>query len=158
MLLASTTGTVMHKQLERFYTQIDGAMTMGMDYAADATTTSTKYEDLELRQVKEEPVTPTDDARSTAEDEVNTWPHVPRLTTGGDKYTLLPKDKVVGEIQGLYISPTDLKHTLDYVTRYITEHGQAEEGAIITTYMDSYEDYFTDIDQMVDQQTYHGRD
>ena len=78
---------------------------MGMDYAAGATTTSTKYEDLELQQVKEEPVTPTDDARSVADDETNTWPHVPKLTTGGDKYTLLPKDKSGGRDPGLIPQP-----------------------------------------------------
>ena len=105
-----------------------------------------EYEDLELQQVKEEPVTPTEDARSTADDDTTTWPHVPKLTTGGDKYTLLPKDQVVGNIPGLYLSPTDLQHTVEYVTRYLTTHSQAEEGAIITSYMGSYDEYFIDID------------
>ena len=79
--------------------------------------------------------------------------HIPKLTTGGDRYTLLPSAHAFGNIPGLYLSPTDLKHTVDYVTTYLTTHSQAEEGAIITSYLDSYDEYLTDIDQMAEQQT-----
>ena len=62
MLPIKTDESIMHKQLERFFTKIDSTLTMGKDYAKEANETDNHYEDLELNHVKEEPVTPTEDA------------------------------------------------------------------------------------------------
>ena len=69
------------------------------------------------------------------------------------KHTLLPKDSAVGNASGLYIDEADLKRTTDYITSYILEHHYPEEGAIISAYMEQYDDYYSDIDQMADLQT-----
>ena len=85
ILPTTSDAVVMHKQLERFYTCISSSTEMGKDYAGATNATDTQYEDLELTHAKEEPLTPTEDARSEAELPVPTWPHVPQLTRGGEK-------------------------------------------------------------------------
>ena len=59
----------------------------------------------------------------------------------------------MGKVTGLYLNAADLERTTDYITKYIAEHNQPEEGAVITAYMEQYEEYFTDIDQIVELQT-----
>ena len=72
---------------------------------------------------------------------------------GGKKHTLLPKVSVGENASGLYIDEADLRRTTDYVMNYIRDHDHPEEGAIITAYMEQYDDYYTDLAQMAELQT-----
>ena len=68
--MLETTGTepLVHNQLQRLCKQVDVQATMGKDYAADKQMPDICYGDLLTEHIKEEPVTPTEDARSLATD------------------------------------------------------------------------------------------
>ena len=80
MLQTTDLAPVVYNQLPRFYKQVDVHASMGKDYAAGKPQTDLQYEDLLTEHIEEEPITPTEDARSLASDNATTWPHVPELT------------------------------------------------------------------------------